>query len=137
MLARRRRTNLISHTRKFATATILAAAATLTLSACGNSGPDVSAEGQIDYACALIDDVKENQPSVEGDWSLRIGDQTDPAMLKVMAAASFAGGGTGGGAPVSEGMQGAAKDIFAGIASLNAEKIKGGVDVCAGACAAR
>src|SRR5690625_3754369 len=96
MLARRRRTNLISHTRKFATATILAAAATLTLSACGNSGPDVSAEGQIDYACALIDDVKENQPSVEGDWSLRIGDQTDPAMLKVMAAASLAGGGTGG-----------------------------------------
>lgn len=122
--------------RKFLGIVLVSAAATLTLAACGASNADISAEGQIDYACALIDDVKAAKKSPEG-WTMQVGDDADPAMINAAAAASLAGALTGGGADVSAEMASAGRDIFAGLSRLDAEILQDGVDSFAKECAAR
>jgi|SRR5690625_2266584 len=136
LFVRRRLANSVPTSRKFASLAIIGTAATLMLTACGSSGADVSAEGQINYACALIEDVTDQRASV-ADWELRIGDETDPAMISAIGAAALTGGMTAGGADVSEAMQGAGRDIFSGISRLDAEILQEGVDVFAKECAAR
>src|SRR5690625_7658342 len=77
------------------------AAVALSVSACGGGSSDVSPEGQIDYACALIDDVKEKRTAPD-DWGTPIGDDADPAIIQAASAAALAGAMTGGGSESSE-----------------------------------
>jgi len=114
----------------------LAIGATLALSGCGASGGDVSPEGQIDYACALIDDVKEKRTAPD-DWGTPIGDDVDPAIIQAASAAALAGAMTGGGSESSAAMGEAAMEILQAVSRAQSESMQEGVDDFAQACADR
>jgi|SRR5690625_1453317 len=111
----------------------LVLAATVTLGAC-SSKPDTSAEGQIEYACALMNDIKENSPYVS-EWDVRIGDKTPNELLKAMGAASLVGGATAGGEGIPEEMHAAGKEIVRGVSTINEEYIQDGVNALIRECA--
>ncbi|HLR55833.1 MAG TPA: hypothetical protein VK096_03630 [Actinomycetales bacterium] len=114
----------------------LAIGATLALSGCGASGADVSPEGQIDYACALIDDVKEKRTAPD-DWGTPIGDDADPAIIQAASAAALAGAMTGGGSESSAAMGEAAMDVLQSVSRAQMESMQEGVDAFAQACSDR
>lgn len=114
---------------------IIATTVLLAVTACsGPGGQDVSAEGRIDYACALITEVKENHGPVES-WDLNIGPEADPAMDMISAAAGLAGAVTGGGGDdIPDEMADAAAEIYKGLAQLKPEVMDGGIDQFYDAC---
>lgn len=119
-------------TRKIATFSLVLAA-TVTLSAC-SSEPDTSPEGQIEYACALMNDIKENSPYVS-EWDVRIGDETPNELLQAMGAASLVGGATGGGEGIPEEMHDAGRDIVRGVSRIDEEYLQNGVNALIRECA--
>lgn len=60
----------------------------------GGAEPDISAEGQLSYACALIEDLSEHHEPV-ASWGDPVGDEADPAWISAVAAFSMFGGTLG------------------------------------------
>lgn len=97
---------------------------------------DVSAEGQIDYACALATDIKDADGPASR-WELKIGADTSPALVKAISAAALVGGATDGTAAALEAMSDAGRTLFEGTSRMNIEMLQEGIDDLNAACAAR
>lgn len=59
-------------------------------SSSNGSSVDVSPEGQLSYACALVSDIVEEHHDVES-WTMAVGDEADPALHQFVAALSLLG----------------------------------------------
>lgn len=104
--------------KKFAPAIIAFSA--LLLSACSSSSPDISARGQLNYACALAESVSEKLQD-DPDWDPGPGPESDPMLDLMTSSATLLGAMTAGGPEVSEQMENAARDTLVGVSRLNTE----------------
>lgn len=87
-----------------------------------SSEPDVTDEGQLDYACALMDHVLEEHGEV-GAW-----DREDYAWDEVVGVASLAGVVSGVEASGPADLVEPASNVFAGVVRLDEEAMRAGVD---------
>lgn len=86
----------------------------------GGGGPDVSAEGQVAYACVLAARAAAGLQSPD-DWeSLEmIGESAEPAAVELAAAGSLAGGIAAFEIPGHGGISAAGKDLVGGVSQMN------------------
>lgn len=101
------------------------AAVTMAVSGCsffGFGGPDVSAEGQVAYACELAANAHENYDFT--DMEEYIGENADPGISEAAAAASLVGAVSGYALPEHLELSEAGADIFRGINTVDLEMIE-------------
>lgn len=129
--APRRETDGIS---RFAATIGVIAALALAVSACSSGGdePDVSDDGQIEYACALADHVGADADI--SSWTL-IGDDADEGARAVGAMASLAGGSAMYIPDGHESLAEAGKTLFEGLSTADVESMQEGLQDFTEQCA--
>ncbi len=120
--------------RRRATTTGLVAALAVSTSACSSGGdePDVSDEGQIEYACALADHVGADADI--SSWTL-IGDDADEGARVVGAMASLTGASGGYVPDGHEDLAKAGQAIFTGLTTADVESMQQGLQEFTQQCA--
>lgn len=103
----------------------------LLVAGCSASGPDVSADGRLDYACALAAHAQDSGPADE--WNLTPG-EADTAVGAVAAASALLGGMTGTTLAGHKQLSEAAAAQYAQIARAAAADLQGSIDDMAAAC---
>lgn len=122
--------------RRAATAGALVVVAVGPLSACSaaSDGIDVSAEGQVSYACALVERVGDEYGG-PADWETIVGDAADPGSVAASSAAALLGGLQGGSLAEHPELTEAAADMVSGISRASGEQIEAGIVAMQSACA--
>lgn len=95
--------------------------------------PDISPDGQIDYACALAADATKSGPV--RDWFTGVGDDVDPAIHELAGAAGLSGAMTASELAGHQPLSDAGTDIFQGITILDPEQVQQGLDAMVDSCA--
>ncbi|MPV48847.1 MULTISPECIES: hypothetical protein [unclassified Pseudactinotalea] len=103
----------------------------LLVAGCSAAGPDVSADGRLDYACALAARAQDSGPAQE--WTLTPG-AADPALNAVAGAAALLGGMTATTLEGHEDLSEAAKVQYAQITRVDSDGIQAGIDNMTAAC---
>lgn len=130
--------------RRAGMAALLTAALIGVLGACGGSddwgdsqgssqAPDVSEEGQVEYACALGHHVQDEHGDVDS-WGEPIGDDADPAMRETASVASLLGGSGGFVLRDHEDLSELGQDLFKGVITIDNDKINDSLDEIVSAC---
>src|SRR5699024_2966896 len=122
-----------SRARRAATTGLVAALAVVT-NACSSGGdePDVSDEGQIDYACALADHVGADADI--SSWTL-IGDDADEGARAVGSMACLVGASAGYVPDGHEDLAKAGQAIFKGLTTADVESMQQGLQDFTQQCA--
>lgn len=112
--------------------------ATLALVVSGCSGdpePEVSHEGQVEFACALASHVLEETQGTELEELVFIGDDADPRVREVAAAGSLVGAAGGFVLADQEELSEAGRELFNGVNRIDVEAIVEGLERMDQVCA--
>src|SRR5690625_3125085 len=105
----------------------------LLLSACSSSSLDVSAQGQVNYACALAESASEMLEE-DPDWVPDPAPGSDPMLDLLASSAALLGAFTAGGQDVSQELQDAARDTVSGVFQVDSTVLADSLEVIVQEC---
>lgn len=118
----RRRSRMLVSAAVVATVTSIGASGCVFLGQ-QSSVPDVSAMGQVQYACALVDKVNKERPEVV-EWGSFIGEDAEPGMAEALAAGSLVGGSPGYSLPAFPELSAAGADLVQSLSRVDIDGIE-------------
>lgn len=124
--------------RTFAMGTAVGVSALVGISGCaslpgGSASSDVSPEGQVRYACALVTHVSEEHGEFS-EWDAFIGEEANPGVSELAAAASLVGAIAGYALADHPELSEGGVDVFQGITRVDGAAVTSGLDQMIAEC---
>jgi len=98
------------------------------------AGPDVSPDGQVQYACSLAKHVKEERGD-PAEWKSMFGPDADPGASEAAAVSSLLGGTAAYELPDHPELSAAASDLTAAVTRLDLELLSSSLEKIVTGCA--
>jgi len=97
-------------------------------------GPEVSPDGQVQYACSLAKHVEEERGD-PADWKGVAGPDADPGAVEAAAVSSLLGGTAGYELPEHPELSAAASDLTAAVMRVDLEQLSSSLEKIVAGCA--